>query len=348
MKNAALTRKFLRIRRPIRAFLVFCTLGFASVMGLPCAVCQAGGWGPMQTVNRYAPHLMFLTPVPTAPVGPSADRMQLSGSIDYTSMFVNEQAADWSALIDMEMTSIELSAEYRWNRLGLGMRIPLISMNGGFMDNFLESYHDALGVPNYNRDTRPDNEFAYRLRKNGQDWFSARSGGLHPADATVELLMTLRRSDERHGLDADLQYILKLPLGDADHGFGSGSFDHGFFVPMRLSRSPWYVYMTPGIVLPGKPDTLGSDVGTTLVKCAFLGVEYELDPKISLLVQFNYYTSPLETTGIRQLDVDSLELSLGTVLQMTADTALEVALCEDLTRSAPDFTMHVRLRSRLF
>ncbi len=321
---------------------------FIFLLGMQ-AVSLAAGLGPLQTENRFTPHLMFLTPVPTAPMDLSGSRLQGALTVNYSSLFVNEESAHWSALIDMEMTILEGSLEYRLNRrVRVGIRLPLVSMNSGFMDSFLENYHHSLGVPDYGRETRPKNEFAYRLQKNGLDWISSRSGGLHLADSSIDLRVALLRNEGELPLSADLQYVLKLPLGNAEQGFGSGKIDQGFFIPMQLDFSSWDIYLMPGIILPAKPDTLGADVHVNTMGSAFLGIDYALSPRWSAAAQINYYSSPLETTGIRPLDQGSFELALGAVRQMTAGTALEVAFCEDLSRSAPDFSLQVGLRFNAF
>ena len=71
--------------------------------------------------------------------------------------------------------------------------------------------------------------------------------------------------------------------------------------------------------------------------------EFEAGESWSLLAPVNYYTALFDTTGIAQLDQDSLELALGFSVRVFKRMGLEFAFCEDLTRSAPDFTVHTRL-----
>jgi len=60
--------------------------------------------------------------------------------------------------------------------------------------------------------------------------------------------------------------------------------------------------------------------------------------------QFNFATSPFHHTGIEQMDQNSLELALGFAVSISRDMVFEFAFSEDLTRTAPDFTIHGALR----
>lgn len=308
--------------------------------------------GPLHVRNQFPPHLMFLTPHPDSPGVVPEDRFKLSLSADYSSIFVNETSADWNTLIDMEMTVLDFLFEYGMTEyLTLSLDIPLISMDGGFLDGFLEDYHDTFGFPNYGREERPKNEFAYSLTKNGQEWFSAESGGLRLADGSISAKLSL--TDEETGLfqknrfsstSVSLAYTLKIPAGDEDAGFGSGGFDHGFSVLSQFRFPSFALYLNPSVFFLSDPETSGPDISVNTIFGMFAGGEYALSDSWTLAAQLNYYTSPFENTGISQLDDDSLELALGFICELTPAVSLEFAFCEDLTHSAPDFNIHVRVK----
>lgn len=315
---------------------------------------QAGSEkGPLHVTNRFPPHLLFLKPAPDSPEPVPKNQFELSLSLDYAAVFVNETSDDWSALADMEMSVTELSVRYGVTEyLSLSADIPWISMNAGFLDGFLEDYHSALGVGNYDRETRPDNAFAYSLRKNGTDCFDAESGGLHLGDLSLSAKLSL--TDEKNGIlksgishslflpeSIALSYTLKFPSGDKDRGLGSGGFDQGLFLLSQFRLIPsLLIYLNPGIIFLSETET---DISfRNRIFAFFWGGEYLLNESWSLFAQLNYYTSPFEHTGIRQLDDDSLELQLGFACALTRSLNFEFAFCEDLTRSAPDFNIHTR------
>lgn len=327
---------------------------------LIAAICSAGlvflpdlayaddGRGPLRTRNQYPPHLMFLTPLPdTASLIPGGT-WQLSLSVDYSSVHVNQRSTNWEALIDMEMGAVAVMLEYgAADFLTISFEAPFVSMSKGFMDGFLENYHNALGVPNYEREKRPKNEFGYDMREKGRPWFNAEPGGLHPADSVLSAKIPLLKEAPDRSFSASMVYAVKLPTGDYTRGFGSGRFDHGIFVLTKTRISPVIVYFNSGGSLIAPPKTAGAHVETAPSIAVFLGVEYPATERLSLMAQVNAYTSPIKNTDIPQLDDPGVELGLGFNYGLLPSSSLEFAFCEDLIAlGAPDFNIHLRFTHR--
>ncbi|MBF0508485.1 MAG: DUF3187 family protein [Deltaproteobacteria bacterium] len=321
----------------------------AAIIIMLVLACPFTGWaeselGPLQVKNQFPPHLMFLTPLPESPKLLPQGKFQVSAGVDYSSVFVDESSRNWTALIDMEMLALRLSATYGlWDRVNLSLHGVWISMNSGFLDGFLEEYHNAFGFPNYGRERRPKNEFAYYLRKNGQDWFRPQSGGVYFADSTAEAKFALLEEKQTGFFTGSLAYTVKLPTGDYERGYGSGRADHGLFLLTQSRVSSFVIHFSPGVILLTDPVTLGPAVPVRNLYSAVLGLEYLLNDSWNLLAQLNYYRSPFGDTGIKQLDDDSLELAVGFTCRLTPQTGLEFAFCEDLSNSAPDFNVHLRV-----
>ncbi|MDM8524487.1 DUF3187 family protein [Desulfococcaceae bacterium HSG8] len=303
------------------------------------------GKGPLHVRNQFPPHLMFLKPVPDSPLLVPRDQWEFSLAADYASVFTDASSDEWSVLADMEMTMLELSIAYGITEyLSLSLDVPLVSMNDGFLDGFLENYHDALGVSNYGREKRPKDEFGYELKKGGETWFSGESGGLHLADISISAKLSL--TDEKSGIfpaSVSLAYTLKVPLGDESSGFGSGRFDHGISLLSQFRFSSFAFYLNPGIIFLSDPETSGAHVSVNNIFGVFAGGEYIYDKSLALSAQLNYYTSPFKNTGLRSLDDDTLELALGFTYELAHGMKLEFAFCEDLTYSSPDFNVHTRV-----
>ena len=266
-------------------------------------------------------------------------------SVDYTSIYIDETSQEWSALLDMEMTVVELSLTYGiTSRLNITLAMPWISQNDGFLDGPLETYHDFFGFPNYGRENGPVDEFGYHISVDGEDWFDARSGGLHLGESVVSVKMQLTSAGHHQGLSSSLLAAVKIPTGDEDHGFGSGRFDQSLVLLNQYRISPFILYLNPGIVLLSDPETHGADIHVKDMMTLLAGIEYRVSETLSLMGQFNFVTSPFHHTGIEQMDQDSLELTLGFAVWVSHDMIFEFAFSEDLTRTAPDFTVHGALR----
>ena len=306
---------------------------------------QGAEMGPLHVQHRYPLYLMFLTPEPDSPRLIEKGRFMASLSTDYTSIYINEKNDKWSALMDMEMTVVDLSLAYGLTkRVNIALAIPWISMNDGFMDRSLESYHDMFGFPNYGKENGPVDEFGYHISVDDDDWFDAPSGGMHPGDSVVSVKVQITHAGNHPGLTSSLLFALKLPTGDSEHGFGSGRSDQGLLLLNQYGISPFTLYLNTGILLLSDPETQGADIHVSDMLTLLAGVEYTISDTLSLLGQFNFATSPFHNTGIAQMDQDSLELALGFAFSMSDNTIFEFAFSEDLTRTAPDFTIHGALR----
>ncbi len=297
--------------------------------------------GPLQTVNRLPLHLMFLTPRPTRAGLPARGDLETSLAVEYASVFLEQSTRRWNILMDMEMTLVDLSLAYgAGDKLALRIDLPFASMTAGFLDGFLENYHDALGAPNYGRDNRPADTFGYQISKDGAIWFQGQDGSLRLADMTVSAQLELTKSMAgTYHSTSSLLFSLKLPTGDADIGLGSGAMDVGVFVPMQWSATPWSFYFMPGAAWINDPESRQADISARNSFSLFAGTGYDYNDRLRLLAQIGFHTSPLESTDSSWLDNGALELSVGFQRKFGDALAWEFAFSEDLSRAAPDFNL---------
>jgi hypothetical protein len=100
------------------------------------------------------------------------------------------------------------------------------------------------------------------------------------------------------------------------------------------NRYPLYlIFLTPE---PDTPNLIGT--GQWLVS---FNADYT---SVYINEQSSFMTAPLSHTKIPPLDQNSLELALGVSYSVSNRLVFEFAFCEDLTRTAPDFTVHGGLR----
>ena len=100
----------------------------------------------------------------------------------------------------------------------------------------------------------------------------------------------------------------------------------------------------PGAALIGDPDTGGAEISARNSYSLFGGVAYDYSSISTWLVQLNYYTSPIEETGLDALDKGALELAIGFHHRLTDSWIVEFAFCEDLTLALPDFNLRLGIR----
>lgn len=294
--------------------------------------------GPLYQGNRYPLMFMAMTPVPQNPDLP-AGRFLVRLRTDYTSVHIDKQSENYELLTDMEIGVVTPEWVVKIGEsMSLGLSIPLISYNAGFLDGPLEDYHELGNFPEYGRSLRPKNEFAFVVKKDGKTWFEADQHGLHPGDSRLDLKYALTDSG---WFKSSLLTSLKLPTGDEEKGLGSGKADYGFSLLTRFTRGKIALYVNPGVIFPTNPETAGADISYKTMATLFAGLEYIRSPAWSFMAQLNTFTSPLSDTGIDTLDNPSVELALGFTRSWGRTTRASFSFCEDLSGLAPDFTVHV-------
>jgi hypothetical protein len=322
---------------------VLTLLGWIVGMSLPYVA--MADYGPIQAANRFPLHMMFLTPKPVSADLPPSGILDATMSFDYSNTYLNKSSKSWDVLIDMEMSVLGLDLAYGiGSRWAVRLDMPVVYMDDGFLDGFLENFHDLLDVGNYDRQERPKNQFAYRAVKSDQVWFEGRPERIELADITLSAQYELIRSKRRRPLTSTMMLSLKLPNGDKDIGIGSGNFDLGLFLPSKWRFESWSLHFMPGFVVVGDPKTCGPNVAAQDVYALFAGAAYDYSESWTWLMQVNAYSSPLEFTDIEALDDGAVDLAIGLHYRLAHHWLFEFSFTEDLTRTAPDFTVRFAIR----
>jgi hypothetical protein len=314
------------------ALICMCTVTFASV-AYPLE-------GPLQIKNQFPLFLPLNAPYPER----ASYEDSLSATLSYSSVFMVKSSSEWSVNLDMELAELNLRVRKNiHDSVQLGIDIPLLSFNSGFMDNFLSSYHNAFGFSDYGRSSRPSNEFLYEVRRNGVAIIQGEGGGIGIGDIRLSAKRVIVKDDPV----VSVQATLELPTGNASKGYGSGSVDAGISLLMdKKLFEKVKAYLTLGIIFPGG---LKGNETVALNNVLYGGavVEAQVWEHISLLGQVLFQNSPFPTTGISSIDRISALLSLGG-RYASGKNSFELSLTEDPnTAGAPDFTVVVGFKRML-
>lgn len=314
--------------------------GRVALVLLACLACSAwADQGPLPTQIRLPLHLLFLTPRPVSAAVPPEGTLVLRASLDFSRISVYEESDQWVLIQDMEMTVAELSFNYALtDRVALRCDLPLVSMNSGFLDHYVNEYHEHLGI----HSSTPDNVFVYEASKDGQVWLEGEPGRVALADITLSAQWSWLPSSSRSGWCSSLMASIKLPTGNPRRGYGSGRMDAGLFAPSQWHRQQWSFYIMPGIIWPGDPDTDNISVNARQSLTLFAGTSYIHNDHWQWLLQFNYFSPLLERTGIEMIDDGAIEMTIGLRYSVGRHLGYEFGFSEDIfTIAAPDFTLHL-------
>jgi hypothetical protein len=296
--------------------------------------------GPLRVRNQFP--LFLHTNAPYLKSASLED--SFSASLSHSSIYLVENSAQWDIGLDMEITELNLRFKKTLGDfIELGAEVPFLSFNSGFMDGFLDSYHNTFGFPDYGRSYRPENDFLYEVKRNGDSVVRGESGSIAFGDIILSVKKPLLTGDPAISIRGEVEF----PSGDARAGYGSGSIDTGisFLLDKRFGEI-WRTHLNIGAVFPG--DLKGHE---RIELKSFLwggaAVEAALWKTVSLLGQVFVQGSPFPETGITPVDRAAVLLSFGGRYH-SGKSSVELSLTEDPnTSGAPDFTLNFAFKQSL-
>jgi hypothetical protein len=221
--------------------------------------------------------------------------------------------------------------------------VPLLVIGGGFMDGVLEEYHSAFGFPDYGRSARPENEFLYEVRRDGNVIIKGRSG-IRVGDIRLAVKKPLITSD---GFGLSVKGDVELPVGNAKEGYGNGSIDVGIalLLDKKITNSIM-TYGNLGVVFPG--DVRGYEkVDLNNFVYGGAGVEAYVGRGFSFLVQLQGQSQIYPETDLLAVDRDAYLLVIGGRYR-TGKRSVDLSLTEDInTSGAPDFILNLTYKLSL-
>jgi len=213
-------------------------------------------------------------------------------------------------LFDFELTRANLALQYGlFDRLALGLEIPLLYTWKGFLDEPIKAFEDVTGFKRTIRFERPQHLFSYILQKDGRNALRGTSGAVGIGDIALSAKALLREEGQWAPAIAG-RVALKLPSGDEDRALGSGEVDVGLGLALEKTFGPVRLYVNTGLTIPTGNPFAGTGIDTLPMLSTFLTGEYRLTERVSMLVQLNGVTPPIRNTGL-DIDRSTFEILFG-------------------------------------
>lgn len=268
----------------------------------------------------------------------------ISYSLSHSSTYTVQSSGRWDIFLDMEITALN----FRYKRIikdvaEFNLDVPLLIIGGGFMDGLLEEYHRAFGFPDYGRSARPENEFLYEVRRDGNLIIKGRSG-IRLGDIRLAVKKPLITSD---GFGLSVKGDVELPVGDAKEGYGNGSVDAGIALLLdKKITDRVMTYANLGVAFPG--DVRGYEkVDMNNFVYGGVGVEAYIGKGVSFLFQLQGQSQIYPETDLLAVDRDAYLLVIGGRYK-TGKRSFALSLTEDInTSGAPDFILNFTYKCSL-
>ena len=220
----------------------------------------------------------------------------------------------------------------------LGVEVPYYRVSGGVLDNAIDAWHSAFGMPDGGRNARPEDELLFAFGTPSPSFLltEPQSG---TGDTQVKFAKLI--GGEQGFV---VQATVKLPTGDEDMLAGSGSGDWSLTLlrtrPLLARKRAAGYYWGVGLIRAGDPEVVDFDA-ETWVPTGIVGGSWQALPKFGLKAQIDvhgaFYDSQLEEIG-----ETAIEATFSAWRRMGRRGQLDFAIVEDLhVSTAPDVVLQV-------
>jgi hypothetical protein len=223
--------------------------------------------------------------------------------------------------------------------------VPLISHDGGGLDNLIESWHNFWGLPDGGRPDYPQDQLDYSYQDNGQSLAAVTESRSGIGDVSLGLGYQLAANEKRQWA---LRTSVKLPTGDAEKLLGSDSTDvaAGIYLTDHSLVQKYNVtwHASGGLLWMGSGQVL-DDQRQDWVAYGSLNFSWLATPNFSLKLQFDAHTAFYDS-ALKELGKSSAQLVFGGAVRLGKNWVLDLAVGEDIVvDTAPDVAFHIGLRA---
>ena len=260
---------------------------------------------------------------------------------DFDTAIFNNPGKD-QFLIDSEVHRLVLNVTYGLTKnFQFDLEIPYLRESGGYLDGFIQNFHDNFGFDQAGRDTLFKDDSTQALFLNGQKLFisSFEESGL--SDVVLSAKIPLYRSHQYVPL-LNARFAVKFPTGDEEKLLGSGNYDWGFNLYATKIFKKSCIHGNFGVVIPGDWD-LFPDLDISNVYSILIAWEYVPRSNISILIQDLAQTSYYKDATDSPLSKVSHEISVGIKMSIRKDMAWVFSFTENHAElnTSPDIGFHV-------
>lgn len=301
----------------------------------------------MAVRNQHPVQLTTLRMTPTSARTLDAGSLELGLTTSYSSLFLQTEVGTNSYRMDGEILRAGLFTRYSpLNKLQVSIELPAAHTSGGFLDGFLENYHDAFGLNDGKRDEAPRNRFLVSAMQDDQSVYRMERRSVALLDIPIEAMWQFVEYRGVLNLDLALRAALELPTGDQQSGYGNGGIDYAVGALGEISWGPLALSAHIAHTTIATPDRARKAglVYRDGISSGF-GLEAALARDLSLLVQVEMDQCVLRNLRDVHTESDQWLLWVGFRTHISDDLELELSFGEDLTlNAAPDFTVFMGLR----
>ncbi len=267
-------------------------------------------------------------------------------SLDMANNSILASAGTEAIVLDGETYRLALTLRHGVDqRTEIGVEVPFIAHSNGFMDNFIEDWHDTFGLSNAERTKTTSNTLRYRYSVDDK----VRVDLDAPTQGIGDIrLYAARQLDKVPDGALSLNIGVKLPTGDTRNLRGSGATDVS--VSLAHIKRRWLTsleltsFVNGGLLWLGKGDVL-RDMQKDMAGFASAGLIWNNSRVIDLKAQLDMHTR-IYDSQLDQLGNHTLQLTIGGSVYINEDSRVDIGIGENLlTDTTPDFLINLVLKN---
>jgi len=306
----------------------------------------ADWFDPLPTFNQSPLVQIYGLPAPDAARVLHRGQQQTRVSFEVANNFLSVANATESLELDGETHRVSVVFKAGTPSGEWGVEIPYISQSGGFLDHFVDGWHQFYGLPRGGRENVPADQLRFVYTRDGIERLRVTDASRGIGD--IRLLAGWQWPN-RETIDAALRASLKLPSGDAAQLHGSGAADFALWLSAACANGTcgntlaWNAHA--GALLLGRGDVL-PEQQRRLVAFGGVGAAYRPWRPTVFKAELRAHSSFYRDSSLKPLGVSSLQLILGGTLIVDKDVAVDIGVTEDIrSKTAPDVSLLLSVRA---
>lgn len=319
---------------------------FALLIAAPA---EADPFDPLPTYNQSPFAQLYGLPNPGAARLLDGGKVQTRVTLEAASHFISAGTATEQLLLDGEThrvaVTIKYGSGYGSGAAEWGVEIPYLSHSGGFLDSFIEGWHDFFGLPEGGRPETARDQLRYVYQRSGSERLRLTRATRGVGDVRLLAAWALPAPET----DVVLRASLKLPTGNAGELRGSGAADLAVWVAAgcapRHCTGAWRWNTSAGALALGRGDVL-PEQQRRLAAFGSFGGGWRAWSSIVLKAELRAHTALYRDTELAPLGSTAWQLTLGGTWIVGRETMIDVAVSEDIrVDTAPDASFLLSLRT---
>ena len=258
-------------------------------------------------------------------------------NLNYSNILFSGEGQGFEFDADFEVGEMDFDVSYGvkpWAQVGV--EVPVFYFTGGFLDNFVEGFHDFTGFKG-SSNLPPAFSFTFDVFSNGQRWGNPGHGELGFGDITLYGKFELYKDPLTQSY-LSVKVLTQPPTGNSSRGIGSGVWDNGIMLLGQKGWGKFFIHGNLGGFFYDKMEKGDVDIELDPIVTGFVGFEYVLSDRWAFHLQTLIISNPIkEDAGDKGIDRHWQDITFGTKVRI-GPTHLTIGLSENITETAPDFT----------